>query len=113
MNYEAPWWLPGGNLQTIWAAVRSQRYRDAPPVFRRERWTAPDDDFVDVDWLEGIAPTLATPCAALPPEGAGLAWGGPALRPLPVRLLASLRLPPFALRYRRVPSSQGTYSALP
>jgi general secretion pathway protein H len=30
-----------------------------------------------------IAPTLATACAALPPEGAGLAWGGPALRPLP------------------------------
>ena len=78
MNYEAPWWLPGGNLQTIWAAVRSQRYRGEPPVFRRERWTAPDDDFVDVDWLEDIAPTLATACAALPPEGAGLARGGPA-----------------------------------
>ena len=29
-----------------------------------------------------MAPTLATACAALPPEGAGLAWGGPALRPL-------------------------------
>ncbi|MEO7401069.1 MAG: PhzF family phenazine biosynthesis protein [Polaromonas sp.] len=27
------------------------------------------------------APTLATTCAALPPEGAGLAWGGPARRP--------------------------------
>ncbi len=28
-----------------------------------------------------LAPTLATSCAALPPEGggAGLAWGGPAL----------------------------------
>ena len=26
------------------------------------------------------APTLATSCAALPPEGAELAWGGPALR---------------------------------
>ena len=26
-----------------------------------------------------IAPTLATSCAALPPGGAGLAWGGPAL----------------------------------
>uniref|UniRef100_UPI00286BEB81 PhzF family phenazine biosynthesis protein n=1 Tax=Polaromonas sp. TaxID=1869339 RepID=UPI00286BEB81 len=29
-----------------------------------------------------IAPTLATACAALPPEVAGLAWGGPARRPL-------------------------------
>ena len=27
-----------------------------------------------------MAPTLATACAALPPEGALLAWGGPALR---------------------------------
>jgi glutathione S-transferase len=26
------------------------------------------------------APTLATSCASLPPEGATLAWGGPALR---------------------------------
>ena len=29
--------------------------------------------------LAATAPTLATSCAALPPEGAGLAWGGPAL----------------------------------
>jgi len=27
------------------------------------------------------APTLVTSCTSLPPEGAGLAWGGPALRP--------------------------------
>ena len=27
-----------------------------------------------------MTPTLATACTALPPEGAGLAWGGPALR---------------------------------
>ena len=51
MNYRAPWWLPGGNLQTIWAALRGVRYRDAKPLFRRERWTTPDQDFVDVDWL--------------------------------------------------------------
>jgi len=29
-----------------------------------------------------IAPTLATACAALPPEGAVAAWGGPAPKPL-------------------------------
>ena len=29
---------------------------------------------------QSIAPTLATSCAALPPEGAELAWGGPARR---------------------------------
>ena len=67
MNYHAPWWLPGGNLQTIWAALRSTRYLGPPPVFRRERWVTPDADFVDVDWL---APTLFAPRNALPPEGA-------------------------------------------
>jgi predicted alpha/beta-fold hydrolase len=51
MNYAAPWWLPGGNLQTIWAALRSRRFLGPQPVFRRERWTTPDEDFVDVDWL--------------------------------------------------------------
>ena len=50
MNYAAPWWLPGGNLQTIWAALRSQRFLGQQPLFRRERWTTPDSDFVDVDW---------------------------------------------------------------
>jgi uncharacterized protein len=94
MNYSAPWWLPGGNLQTIWAALRAQRFAGAAPVFRRERWTTPDDDFVDVDWLVD-APTLATACAALPPGGAGLAWGGPALRPDAPTLPASCSsLPP-------------------
>ncbi|WP_431098810.1 YheT family hydrolase [Polaromonas aquatica] len=80
MNYAAPWWLPGGNLQTIWAALRSRRYLGPPPVFRRERWDTPDSDFVDVDWLDD-APTLVTACTTLPPGGAGLAWGGPGLQP--------------------------------
>jgi predicted alpha/beta-fold hydrolase len=91
MNYSAPWWLPGGNLQTIWAALRAQRFAGAAPVFRRERWTTPDDDFVDVDWLVD-APTLLTSCSSLPPEGAGLAWGGPAQRPdAPTLATSSLR----------------------
>ena len=30
--------------------------------------------------IANVAPTLATACASLPPEGAELAWGGPALR---------------------------------
>ncbi|NMM08591.1 MAG: alpha/beta fold hydrolase [Polaromonas sp.] len=42
-----------------------------------------------------MAPTLATACAALPPEGAGLAWGGPALRPdAPTLATACAALPP-------------------
>ena len=51
MQYHAPWWLPGGNLQTIWAALRGMRYPSLKPQFQRERWLTPDQDFVDVDWL--------------------------------------------------------------
>jgi predicted alpha/beta-fold hydrolase len=69
MNYVAPWWLPGGNLQTIWAALRSRRFLGEAPVFQRERWTSPDNDFVDVDWINH-APTLPTACGSLSPEGA-------------------------------------------
>ena len=52
MLYQAPWWLPGGNLQTIYAALRSKRYLAEAPSFRRERWVTPDDDFVDVDFAQ-------------------------------------------------------------
>ncbi|MDO8386157.1 MAG: alpha/beta fold hydrolase [Polaromonas sp.] len=55
MPYQAPWWLPGGNLQTIYAALRSQRYLAEAPSFRRERWVTPDDDFVDVDFAQHIS----------------------------------------------------------
>jgi predicted alpha/beta-fold hydrolase len=51
MNYAAPAWLPGGNLQTIWSALYARRTRGAKPAFRRERWTTPDADFIDLDWL--------------------------------------------------------------
>ncbi|MES2415684.1 MAG: alpha/beta fold hydrolase [Pseudomonadota bacterium] len=49
MSYCAPWWLPGGNLQTIWAAVVARRFASARPAFTRERWETPDQDFIDVD----------------------------------------------------------------
>ena len=44
--YRAPWWLPGGHLQTIYASLRP------PPrvALRRERWDTPDGDFIDVDF---------------------------------------------------------------
>ena len=54
-DYLAPAWLPGGNLQTIWAATRSRRHLGAPPAFARERWTTPDGDFIDVDHLQRAA----------------------------------------------------------
>jgi predicted alpha/beta-fold hydrolase len=50
-GYRAPWWLPGGNLQTIWPALYARRHFGPHPQYRRERWTTPDGDFVDVDWL--------------------------------------------------------------
>jgi predicted alpha/beta-fold hydrolase len=59
MRYRAPLWLPGGHAQTIWPALYARRFHGAPPRFRRERWTTPDGDFVDVDHLQpepGIAP---------------------------------------------------------
>jgi hypothetical protein len=52
MNYVAPNWLPGGNLQTIWPALYSRRVFGPPPQYRRERWVTPDEDFIDVDWLQ-------------------------------------------------------------
>lgn len=55
MNYVAPIWLPGGNLQTIWPALYSRRVLGASPQYRRERWTTPDADFVDVDWLTAVS----------------------------------------------------------
>jgi predicted alpha/beta-fold hydrolase len=55
-DYRAPRWLPGwralgGNAHTIWPALFSQHARQAAaPLYRRERWTTPDGDFIDVDW---------------------------------------------------------------
>lgn len=64
----APWWLPGGHLQTIWPALQSRRDHASrlpgTAGYRRERWLTPDGDFIDVDWqdspsgLPGTAPLL-------------------------------------------------------
>ena len=46
--YRAPRWLPTAHAQTIVPALFAQR----PVVkYRRERWTTPDGDFIDLDWL--------------------------------------------------------------
>ena len=57
LNYRAPAWLGGkgalgGHLQTLWPAVLSRRHVGAAPEWRRERWTTPDGDFIDTDFLE-------------------------------------------------------------
>ena len=49
-RYLAPRWLVGGNAQTIWPALFSRRFDGPVPQFTRERWAAPDGDFIDVDW---------------------------------------------------------------
>jgi uncharacterized protein len=53
-QHRAPPWLPGGNAQTIWAALAARRFDGELPRWRRERWATPDDDFVDVDHLERL-----------------------------------------------------------
>jgi predicted alpha/beta-fold hydrolase len=54
-RYRAPWWLPGGNLQTVWSAVAARRGYGSPPVYRRERWTTRDGDFIHVDFAVDAA----------------------------------------------------------
>lgn len=47
--YKAPFWLPGGHLQTIVASI----FARAPEIkYRRERWELNDGDFIDVDWAD-------------------------------------------------------------
>jgi uncharacterized protein len=49
-SFEAPAWLPGGQVQTIWPALYGRRTQGPAPVYQRERWTTPDNDFIDVDF---------------------------------------------------------------
>ena len=51
--YRAPWWLPGGHLQTLYGAWVGRSRVD----WKRDRWDTPDGDFIDVDRPPG------------PPEG--------------------------------------------
>jgi uncharacterized protein len=57
MKYIAPFWLPSGNLQTIWAATQSVKALRASALpYVRERWTTPDNDFIDVDFIASTKP---------------------------------------------------------
>ncbi len=71
-HYAAPRWLPGGNLQTIWSALYARRGLGTAPRYRRERWTTPDGDFIDVDFADAPQPPVAPDAAASgapPPPG--------------------------------------------
>ena len=49
-NYQSPWWLPSGHLQTIWASrVAGGSWQKKQVSYVRERWSTPDHDFIDVD----------------------------------------------------------------
>lgn len=51
-EYQAPVWLPGGDLQTVYPYF----FAPVPQVdYRRERWELPDGDFLDLDWVDGAA----------------------------------------------------------
>ncbi|MEF9943527.1 MAG: alpha/beta hydrolase, partial [Burkholderiaceae bacterium] len=57
-HYTAPRWIPGGHAQTIVAAKLLPR----PAVsYRRERWEAPDGDFVDLDFARPEPATSDAP----------------------------------------------------
>ena len=43
--YRAPWWLPGGHLQTIFPLA----CKPPLPAYQRERWHTPDGDFIELD----------------------------------------------------------------
>lgn len=62
LSYVAPRWLLGGQLPTIWPALYSRCVHGPALPYRRERWTTPDADFVDVDYLDdGIPPGMQRP----------------------------------------------------
>lgn len=54
--YQAPAWLPGGHLQTIFPAL-FRRVR--PLLHRTERLELPDGDFLDLEWHGHSSPRLA------------------------------------------------------
>ena len=56
-SFQAPLWLPGGHLQTLW-----RRFASPQRAFERERQRLelPDGDFVDLDWLRSNQTTPET-----------------------------------------------------
>jgi uncharacterized protein len=55
-TYQAPFWLPGGHLQTIFPAL----LRTAPHLTRQpERLELADGDFLDLEWFNEGRPRLA------------------------------------------------------
>lgn len=64
--YRPSHWLPGGHLQTVGTALLGRRAALQPAGYARERWTTPDQDFIDVDWLEPTGANVRQPGAVQP-----------------------------------------------
>ena len=116
-DYAAPPWLPGGHAQTIWPALFGRTRSDgaAEPTYRRERWTAPDGDFVDVDFLEaGGQAGGATPTDAAVPRGHATADAS-SYRPLLVLFhgLEGSSRSAYALAFADVAQRRGWNYAVP
>ncbi len=60
--YCAPRWLPGGHLQTLYAALLAPHPR---VPLRRERWDTPDGDFIDLDWTQNREPEKSAPLVVM------------------------------------------------
>lgn len=60
-GFRAPWWQPGGHVQTMVSAKLART--KGCSGYRRERWTTADGDFVDVDFGE---PDAAMACSTAP-----------------------------------------------
>ncbi len=53
-TFRAPLWLTNRHAQTLYGALFAPAER---PSWLRQRWTTPDDDFIDVDILESAGNT--------------------------------------------------------
>ncbi len=52
--FKPAWWLRGRHVQTIWGpTVRKAWGRVCKPKMRHERWDTPDEDFLDLLFLDG------------------------------------------------------------
>jgi len=56
-KYQSPLWMTNGHLQTI---IPATLFKTPKIVYRRERWTTPDNDFIDLDYVDAreTAPLL-------------------------------------------------------
>ena len=53
VTYRPAWWVPGAHAQTLWGKFAR---RTAPLSTRIERWSTPDEDFLDVLRLDPPSP---------------------------------------------------------